>query len=487
MRTLAYKMDRTQTARQDDKRSVQFAMIALLLATVCITGCGTTVSAPPSSVVTPSLNGNWQFLMAPPSDGSFSGGLEGGFLTQSGMSGSGSINYAVTVPPNATPCNSGAATVTGTVNGENVSLTVTAGSQVFTLAGAISFDGTSMTGTYTSSAGTAADGSACGTSQAGLQWSATLVPPLTGSLQGTFHSAGGSAGLDEQDFLVSGSVSQATSTTGATANVTGALNFMNILGGDDYPCLAVATLSGQISGNTVVLQINENGQSTVGNVGAPLGEPSALGTVTFDSTENGYVLHSLYGTAYAIYSSQCGGGTLQNPADYGSVCLGLNSSNACTQPITLIPVALTFPAQAAGTTSTQTITLTNSSGASLNGLNLALTQSTPTVYSESDTCAADGGPTGGSPFNFTSGQSCFVSITFAPQCTASCPESSSATLIVNIPNTDMIFTLPIKGTAESASISSAQVAEAEIPLHSEQSGTSAKILTSTVKDVENYE
>jgi hypothetical protein len=205
----------------------------------------------------------------------------------------------------------------------------------------MSFDGTTMAGTYTSTAGTAADGSPCGTAQNGLQWSAVLVPLLTGSIDGTLHSAGGSAGLNEQDFLISGTLIQANSTTTSGAAVSGNFTFVNPISGlSGYPCLSLGTLTGQISGNTVTLQISGAGNSSVGQIGASANGVSNLGTVTLDRVGSGYVLHSLNGLAYAVYSASCGGGTPQAPADFGSICLGLNGVGSCAQPVTLTPSAL---------------------------------------------------------------------------------------------------------------------------------------------------
>ena len=146
--------------------------------------------------------------MANPVDGSFLGGLQGGFLLQQNGAVTGGAVYSVSLPELLIPCNSGSAPITGTISGQNVTLTAVAGTENFTLTGTLSSDGSTMTGTYTSTAGTAGDGTPCGTAQTGLQWSAMLVPPITGPIQGNFHSTGGSAGLGNQDFPVSGSLVQ---------------------------------------------------------------------------------------------------------------------------------------------------------------------------------------------------------------------------------------------------------------------------------------
>src|ERR1700738_1014912 len=62
------------------------------------------------------------------------------------------------------------------------------------------------------------------------------------------------------------------------------------------------------------------------------------------------------------------------PGDRGDICLALGNSTSCTQPISLSPASLTFPAQALGASpTTQTITLTNTdpSNATLSGLSIS--------------------------------------------------------------------------------------------------------------------
>jgi hypothetical protein len=420
---------------------------AAIGSTLILAGCGGGVSITQPAQAPLTLTGNWQFNMAPPGDGSFSGGLQGGFLQQGkDKTATGSVAYSVSLPGRSNACDTGNATISGTLDGQTVNLTATAGSQTFTLTGTISFDGTTMAGTYSSTSGTASGGGApCGTAQSGLQWNAVLVPSITGPIAGTLHSSGGSAGLNEQNFLVSGALVQANTFNSSSAAVTGNLNFTNAISGlSNYPCLSVASLQGQISGNTVTLQIVGDDNSNIGQIGDMSGSTN-LGTVILDHVGNGYVLHSLSGNAYAIFSAACGGGTLQAPADFGSICLGLNSIGSCAQPVTFTPSPLIFDFQLVGTTTFQTITITNKSSSTLNQLSLALTdQTVPGVYSETDTCA----PSVGAPFFLSAGQSCIVTVYFAPQCAGSCPLAMNATLALNSPGT--IFTVAILGTAEMA-------------------------------------
>jgi hypothetical protein len=441
--------------------------LLLLAGTMVLSACGSGNSNR-VTVIPVTLSGNWQFTMAAPADGSFTGGLQGGFLLQSGSSATGSIAYSVSLPtsPSVALCNSGSAAITGTINGvtgeQSVALTASAGTQTFTLTGTLSFDGSTMGGTYNSTAGTAANGTACGTVQTGLQWSAILVPPLMGTIQGSFHSAGGTAGLDDQDFLVLGALTQDANTGTDSARVTGTLSFLNPLTNlSDYPCLGNASVKGQISGNYVFLQIIGGDGSNSGQIGRSPG--SGLQPVTFDSVQNAYVLHSLAGAGYAVYASACGGGSLQSPADSGNICLAVNSTAACQLPVTLSPSALVFPVQPVGSPpALQTITLANTYGSSLVGLTLTLANNSGTNnFAETDACLG-GAPSQGQPFNLDPKQSCVITIAFAPlqNCAAGTlpDECLTASLIVTSPNNDAIFTLPITG-----GVSSAAAAAGELP------------------------
>jgi hypothetical protein len=424
-------------------------MIVLLVGTIMLSSCSSSSSN--TQTVAPSLTGNWQFTLAAPGDGSFLGGLQGGFLTQaSGSSVSGAVAYSVALP--GTPpslCNTGSAAVTGSISGQNVTLTATAGTQTFTLTGTLSLNGETMVGTY-DFAGTAADGSACGNPQTGLLWNATLVPQLTGQVEGIFSSVGGTAGLSEQQFLVtSGSLSQASNNGADNAAVTGSLSF-EIGTQSDYPCILSASVQGQISGTSVALQILDSGGTQIGQIGIASG--STLQAVTLDTSQGGYALQSLGGPGYAVYAPGCGGGSLANPADFGNICLALNNTKACQQPFTLVPSALTFHSEVIGSAATkQTITLTDASSSTLTGLTITLANNSGTGnFTETDNCGLDGAASLGQTFNLITQQSCVITIAFTPQQSA----SLAATLTVGLPNTSPIL-VPIIGTGETSAQPSA--------------------------------
>ncbi|HSZ62021.1 MAG TPA: hypothetical protein VK828_09490 [Terriglobales bacterium] len=412
---------------------------ATVMMTTMLSACGGGASGGPQPNAT--LSGNWQFTMVSQTDGvpgdpTFSGGLLGGFLLQRNGSVTGQTVYSVTSSISQTgACNSGSAPISVVINGQNVTISEVAGTQTFTLTGTLSSDDSTMMGTYTSTAGTAADGSACGYAETGLSWSAVSVPPLTGSITGSFHSGGpqDNSGLLNQDFPVTGSLTQGENIGASNATVTGTLTFIDPATDlSEYPCIPTGNVSvnGQISGNTVVLQLIGTDGSNDGQIGIALSQASnngGLDTVTFDSTTNGYVLHSA-GLAYVVDTKYCPASAGEQ--DLGYVCLALNSTAACQEPITLSPYRLTFPGQTLGTpAATQTITLANNSGTSLSGLTLAFVPNTDSPlfgegstdfnglpsFTETDTCGLGGAPSQGAPFGLLSGQSCSIAMTFTPQ------------------------------------------------------------------------
>jgi hypothetical protein len=451
----------------------QSLCILSLAGTILLSACGSNNSS--STQQSGTLAGNWQFSMVNTPDLTVSSGLQGGFLQQNGSSVTGSVVYSNTLLNSSLgPCNSGPAPITGTISGQTATLTAVAGTQTYTLTGTLNTGGSTITGTYTATPGTAVGGTPCGngTAQTGPQtWSANLVPPLSGNITGSFHSSSNySSGLSNQDFPVTGVLTQGANIGATSATVTGYLAFSN------YPCVPTGSVSvnGQISGNTVVLQLIAANGSNAGQIGVPASEASTtngLQTVIFNSTTNGYVLNSA-GTGYVVNTSACPTNASTNDEDGGYICLALNSTTACQQPITLSPAFLTFAPQLLGSTtpSTQTITLTNvQPSAALTGLSLAWLAASGSSsdtgqtdftnlpnFTEADTCAVPAGST----FSLLAGQSCVITVSFTPQesCTwlpdqggtppAQCPLALSALLTIsNIPSVDIDqnFTVPITG------------------------------------------
>ncbi len=472
--------------------SPHILLLTIMTMVTMLSGCGGSSSSG-GSQQNATLSGNWQFTMAPQTDGNpndptFSGGLQGGFLVQNNGPVTGQTVYSISSSTSQTgPCNSGSAPVTVTINGQNVTINEVAGTQTFTLTGTLSSDGSTMMGTYTSTAGTAPDGSVCGYAETGLSWSAVSVPTITGSIQGSFHSRSINSGLNNQDFVVSGSFTQGANIGASNATVTGTLSFVDpttLL--SDYPCLSIASVNGQISGNTVSVQIIGTDGSNSGQIGGPAGGATGLTPVTFDSVQGGgYILHGI-GPSYLVATKGCPGSLVDTnlAGDDGDLCLALNSPTACQQPITLSPAVVIFPGQALGSAATtQTITLANNSSSTASGLTLNFTDNTGNQFSgqsdfngspsftEQDTCAASPGAV----FTLGAGQSCSITVTFSPQegcpwlpfpqsgngqsisgaSPEFCPFPQSATVTVTVSSppsadNDNSFAVPITGIGLSA-------------------------------------
>jgi hypothetical protein len=333
-------------------------------------------------------------------------------------------------------------------------------------------------------------------------WSATLVPPLTGGFQGFFHSTLGST--VNQNIPVSGTFTQGPNTGAASATVTGTLLFQDPLTLlNDYACLSTASVNGTISGNSVLLQIFAPDGTPVGQIGQTPESSNPPTAVTFDSSQGGgYVVHNLQGAG----ANQSGGGYVLTTkscktSDSGNLCLSLGGSKACNQPILLTPFSLIFPPQLVGSpASSQTITLTNTSGSPLSGSTLQFGDNDSLLFygsggdfngvphfTEQDTCSQQGS------ISLDSGASCTITVFFSPQesCPwlpqtpgtpgiqglppAQCPVKLTATLTIAVPNgsadANTDFSVPISGAGLSAVIPSVPeidfgaeaVGEASIP------------------------
>jgi hypothetical protein len=482
-------------------------LILLIVLGLTFSSCGGS-SSTTSQRGDPQISGNWQFTMSTTNVSFVASPLQGGFLLQKNGAITGQIGFSIVLPStnggaNAT-CNSGTAAVTGTIGGQTVSLTAAIGAldakgapttQTLTLSGGIlSSDGKAIqSGTYTL---TAADVLVQGqngqpqliTCGGGSQdvgtWSATLVPPLTGGFEGFFHSANGPTNFVNQNFPVSGTFTQGPNIGAASATVTGTLLFQDpVTLLNNYPCLTTASVNGTISGNTILLKIFSTSGTPVGQIGQTPGSPNPT-AVTFDSTPGGYVVHNLNGAnagqtggGYAVTTKSCALG------DSGNLCLALGSTKACNQPVLLTPFSLTFPPQLVGSAATsQTVTLSNTSGSALSGLTLRFGDNDSLLFygaggdfngapnfTEQDNCTQQGS------ISLDSGASCTITVFFSPQesCPwlpqsqgaailglppAQCPVKLTAGLTITVPkgsgdaNTE--FSLPISGTGLSAVVPS---------------------------------
>lgn len=399
--------------RSDFSLAIGARLFLLLLGLAGLCACGGNSSSP-SSGSGASISGNWQFNLTAPTDASFSGGLLGGFLLQQKGVITGQVLYSLSMPGSPPVACDGSAVVTGSLSGQQLTLTATAGAQTFSLAGTINPDGSSVSGTYSTLAT-----NNCGTAQSGLKWSANLVPSVTGSVEGYIHSTSSGVPTDpvaNQDFQVTGNLFQGPNTGANSAAVTGTLNFQG------YPCLDTVSVNGQISGNSVILQLIAVNGLNIGRIGAPPATPGLPAAVTFGSAAaGGYVLQGPNG--YGVSTGACPGNT-NSPGDVANVCLALGSSTSCKQSLSLTPAVLTFPSQLLGSApASQQIKVTNIGSSALSGLQVSPTGNAFTPgdfngipsFTEQDDCSS----TPGSTFSLAPQQSCAVTILFSPQ--ESCP------------------------------------------------------------------
>lgn len=448
------------TCRMKFENSKHGRRLVILVTSGLLMLCGCSTHRPDIPQPGPQLSGNWQFTVANPPDQSFLGGLQGGFLVQNDNALTGSVAFAISGSP-ASICNSGSAAVTGTISGQNVILTAVAGTQTFTLTGSVSTDNSTLIGTYNSTSGTAADGTVCGTAQENLPWTASYVPPLVGSIQGSFHSTGGAAGLANQLFPVTGLISQAENTGQSSAAVTGTLTFVDPVSQlSVYPCVDTVTLTGNISGNTVTLQLIGSNGSNLGQIGGIL--PTQ--PVTLNHFRGSNVLQDTAGMGYAVNTQACPGTSLVQAGDFGNICLAVASSTACSEPISLSPAELVFPPQAPGATSTLPVSLVNNTQSILNGVSVTLANTSTAGSSFAivgATCDVPGDPLASpvplpqpnEPFELLAGQTCTLPVSF----TSSSNVAVSAILSVTSPasvDNDKVFAVPISGAASSAAANS---------------------------------
>jgi hypothetical protein len=175
-----------------------------------------------------------------------------GFLLQSGDSVSGSLSLG-----GQTSC-AGVGGVAGELSGTNLTMTVAQTGQTVNLTGMMGAGASAISGNYSILS------SPCGDTSVGT-WTASLVSPLNGNFQGTFTSTV-TSGLV---FHFSGMVAQAANTGSSIANLSGTMS------STDAPCFNTATITGAISGTSVVFNL-------VSSEGIALGQ--YRGTTTTDAT-----------------------------------------------------------------------------------------------------------------------------------------------------------------------------------------------------------
>ncbi len=361
-------------------------LAAVVLASlVVLAGCSGSSTAPP---IVGGLAGNWQFALQKTTTPRTTT-LLSGFLQQTGKAVTGAVELT---PPlaSAPPCG-GSFQVTGTNDGQNVTLTVNEGGATVSLTG--TGGASTMGGTYSLVA------SGCGKDESGT-WTATLVKPLTGTFTGVLHSMDSSGLLpviQGSDFAVTGQLLQSGNIGATRATLTGTLSVPNL----NYPCFTDATLSGSITGTSVQLNIVGTNGVVLGTIGS-----GTIGTKPVTAKADGSGFSSFSGTGYQVNkASGC------SSQERGNVCVDIGSATSCKQPLAYSLSVAAFNPVLVGTSSTpQTVTLTNQSS-----LDLDLTGLSVQGLDTSDFVV----DTSGCPATLPAQTSCPIVVTFTP--TASCP------------------------------------------------------------------
>jgi hypothetical protein len=266
-----------------------------------------------------------------------------------------------------------------------------------------------------------------------------------------------------QQFPVTGLISQAANSGDSSAVVTGTLTFVDPVSlVSVYPCIDMVTVNGSISGDTVTLQLIGSDGSNVGQIGGIM--PSQ--PVTFDRFHGGNVLHDVAGMGYAFNTPTCPGASLVQAGDFGNICLGVGSSTACSQPITLSPQALVFPPQPPGATYASPIYVANNTQSTLSGVTVTLvnTSNAGTSFDlVGPICDVPGDPLAlpvplpqpDSPFDLLAGQTCTFPVSF----TSMADIAVNAVLSVTSPasvDSDKVFAVSITGSTSAAANLSAK-------------------------------
>jgi hypothetical protein len=237
---------------------MQHKIAFLLILTSFLTACGSSNSSnsDPSSG---SIAGNWQMSLQP-SNSKLSPRAQSGFLAQNGNNLTGSLLLT------DVPC-TGIGSVTGTMSGSNVSLTISPTGLLLNLTGTVGSGQTSMSGDYNILS------TGCSSTNTAPQdgtWTANLIPPFNGNFTGQFSPSTGAS-----PYSISGQLTQGSSTGQSTAPITGTLTITG------FSCLASANLTGSVSGTSVVLNL-------VDSEGSQLGEMYATSSLDASSMSGTY-------------------------------------------------------------------------------------------------------------------------------------------------------------------------------------------------------
>jgi len=227
--------------------------LLLLVLPLLVSGCGgggsNSNNATPSTPNPGPLSGNWQMTFQS-ANTHLKPWSQSGFLLEEKNAISGGV---ILSPPGC----AGLGNVTGTASGTSIILTVSPVGLVVTETGTLGADQSSMSGTYTMLA--AGCPSNLNDPQSGT-WTANLVKPIQGNLQGTFQSTQPNA----TPVTISGKVAQGQQTAGSSfAPLSGSVTATNY-------CFDTANYSGTISGTAVVLNLQNADGTQLGQVSGAL-------------------------------------------------------------------------------------------------------------------------------------------------------------------------------------------------------------------------
>jgi len=229
---------------------------ALCVAFSLLTACGNSNKSN-STPNAASVAGNWQMSLQP-SNPNWRPTAQSGFLVENGGAIGGSMMFSDIA------C-SGVGTVAGTVDGTDISFSVTPTGINIQFIGSLT-QSTVMSGSYTIlSSGCSGVYSA---PQTGT-FTANLVTPLKGNIQGTFVSHGGVT------YPITGQLSQAANTGVSVANLSGTMSTSN------YCFFTTTNITGAISGTSVVLNLVGSDGTAVGQISGTTSLDGSLVTGTY--------------------------------------------------------------------------------------------------------------------------------------------------------------------------------------------------------------
>lgn len=159
----------------------------------------------------------------------------------------------------------GVGSAQGEMNGAALSLTVNQAAQSIGLTGNVAGGGSTISGDYSILS------SGCGATETGT-WTAEKIKTLSGTFTGEFTS--GVIGVAPFEFT--GAVSQGGNTGASFATMTGSMTSTNAV------CFTAATITGTISGKSVVLNILTSDGIAAGQVSGSASADATTVTGTYD-------------------------------------------------------------------------------------------------------------------------------------------------------------------------------------------------------------